>query len=695
MSSTKFNVSPTTGGTGSTNVTVSSKGMNNTHADYKARITISDGTNTKNVNVTQYGVPTIYQRNGYSTISSSGGTLDFTVYSHYPFKFNNVPSYVSISDSRGNNYDDMPWYNPWIPAERATEPSTAISPNYFLITLAPNTGAERTTAGFNMSFEKDYFEQSAMTTPINITQLAVEEAPHMYTDPPILYMDYDDEQTRKINVGTNMRGWQTFLTGNTAFTISQSTSTGNGIVSATTLVWNSGTTFIRGNVKCTGTSAGTVYSASTQIVQYYEPKATQWGGMPTVLSTGGTVYIKVYCAYNWEWKNAIPDWITVTDSTGDGGNPLSPSPTGEAERNYYFHIAPNSGAERSYELQVKFYRHDGATGATLRNITITQRAPADSEYVLFYDQWNDRIDQLTFPYSATNGSARLLGVSANTRWSTSWVTGDYFDLPYAETGTTGGQFIQVNYVGPRDDSSAITDTLLVDTVGGNQFSVMIKKPKKPTISLWHDTYEVPSTGGTKYFMLECDYPYWITPQPIPSYIHWYDYDGNPLSGDSTNPNTPPVCANTLIYATWDAIPDGSDTRNDYFNLWFMSANDTMEKAYPYEFARFTQSAETSPEFVKFYYGPMEIDELILGNTTESGDTFNITISASSRWNASLTLYDANYFSVSPISTDSAGATNVTITYKGPYDPNTLYRCKLVIYSIDMDRDIWIRKMGNS
>lgn len=687
MSSTKFNVNPSTGGTGSTNVTVSSKLMNDTHADYKGRIVISDGTNTKNVNVTQYGVPTIYQRNGYATIGGTGGTLDFTVYSHYPFKFNNVPSYVSISDSRGNNYDNMPSYNPWIPAERATEPSTAISPNYFLITLAPNTGSQRTTAGFNMSFEKDYYEQTTMTTPINITQLAADERPHMDVDPSILYIDFEDENTRKINVGTNMRGWQTFLTGNTAFTISQSTSTGNGIVSATTLVWNSGTTFIRGNVKCMGTSAGTVHSASTQLIQYYMPDMKITGATSTVYAEGGTRVFEVSCPYVWEWNNPIPDWITVTDANG---NAKTPTPTGEGIDKYYFHIAPNSGAERTYDAQAKFYRHDGGTGATLRNITITQRAPAESEFVVFYDQWNDRIDQLTFPYSATNGSARLLGVSANTRWWTSWEDGTYFDLPYTETGTTGGQYIQVNYVGPRDDTSSITDTLIVSTVGGNEFSCTIKKPKRPTIRFVGNDYNVPATGGTKMFEVNCAYPFWIMPQPMPAYIHWYYYDmTTPLTGTSSNPNPP---LNGFIYAVWDAVPDGYGTRRDSFNMVFKPNSNTSEQYQKYDFVQFVQISENIPDYVVItpdvgYFSP----------DAQSGDTITFTISAGTSYDVTFPshMYNWDKFEINP-TTGAPGVTTITITYKGPYDPTTEYKTILGGYKASdgsswAPSNIWIYK----
>lgn len=671
MSSTKFNVSPTTGGTGSTTVTVSSKGMNNTHADYKARITISDGTNTKNVNVTQYGVPTIYQRNGYNTISSSGGTMSMTVYSHYPFKFNNVPSYVSISDSRGNNYDDMPWYNPWIPADRATEPNTSsLEPNYFNIYLAPNNGAERCTSatGFNMSFEKDYFEQSAMTTPINITQLAVSQAPHMYMEPATLYLDYIGESEGEIHVGTNMRDWEVLISGSTYFGATANTSTGNGIVTVEAKEWNTGTTsYIRGRVKCKGTSGGTVYSAATNIIQYYMPDMKITGATSTVYAEGGTRIFEVSCPYVWEWKYPIPDWITVTDANG---NAKTPTPTGEGIDKYYFHIAPNSGAERTYVAAAEFRRWDGVLDSTLINITLTQRAPADSEYVLFYDRWTDLgefIDTLTFPYSATNGSASFIGISANTRWWSSWEDGMYFDLPYQETGTTGGQLIQVNYIGPRDDTSSITDTLIVSTVGGNEFSCTIKKPKRPTIRFVGNDYNVPATGGTKMFEVNCAYPFWIMPQPMPAYIHWYYYDvTTPLTGTSSNPNPP---LNGFIYAVWDAVPDGYGTRRDSFNMMFNLDPNTSEQYTRYDFAQFVQISENIPDYVVItpdvgYFSP----------DAQSGDSITFTISAGTNYSVTFPshMYDWDKFDISPTAC-TAGVTTITVTYIGPTDPTTQYK----------------------
>lgn len=585
MSSSRVSVVPMTGSPGETMVNVYPLAVNNTHRTLVTTARVSDGQDYQTVTIYHYGVPTAYPQGGGTSLSypGTGGTQAVTVYSpSRDFKFSwTGDGFISqIYDSVGFVYQ----FGSKIAKERS---------NYtFYFQASPNNGAAR-SGNLVFEFYDSTFITNSATTTIPVSQAEGAEAPYLSVSPAILYMDYDSAQTRSISVASNMPSWTASITEPGKWKTSATTTSNSGEIKVTNKLHNQAQlregeySKIYGQVIVDGVSAGTHYTGTVQVVQFYEPALQVQQSGNIFWASGGTFLMWANTPYDW-WLTA-PEWITFRKD----GSPINPTEsnkmTATTSGGMYFNavVAENTGPERDGYIYLHFQRHDGRYDSTL-GIKITQRT-GENEEVIFNDQWNEDINKITFPYSANTTYARILYVSANTSWESSWATGGLFRLPYAETGTTGSTVVQINYNGLQDPDSAVTDTLIITTRGGRNFELMVKKPKKPTIYLLHGSNDIPATGGTRQFMLECDYPYWITP-PSPSYIHWYDYDGNPLSGDSTNPNPGSYYGNEVIQATWDALPSGESSRNDSFNMTYMPSNNTMEQALYFPIS-FTQLAD--------------------------------------------------------------------------------------------------------
>lgn len=665
MSSSRVSVVPMTGSPGETMVNVYPLAVNNTHRTLVTTARVSDGQDYQTVTIYHYGIPTASPQGGGTSLSfaGTGDTKAVSVYSpsrDFRFRWTGDGIISQIYDSVGFIYQ----FGDKIVKERS---------NYtFYFQASPNGTTSPRSGNLIFEFYDSTFITNSATTTIPVSQAAGEEAPYLSVSPAILYMDYDSAQTRSITVATNTPSWSFTNSNTTAFKTSATTTSRSGEIKVTNKIHNQARlrgeySKIYGQIDVDGVSAGTHYTGSVQVVQFYEPDLQVQQSGNIFWASGGTFLMWANTPYDW-WLTA-PDWITFRHN----GVPFFPAEDYRAEATtsggMYFNavVAENTGPEREGYIYLHYQRNDGQYNTTL-GIKITQRT-GENEDVIFSDQWNEDINKITFPYSANTGDARILYVSANTSWESSWATGGLFDLPYAETGTTGSTVVQINYNGLQDPDSAVTDTLIISTRGGRNFELMVKKPKRPTISLWHGSNEIPATGGTREFMLSCDYPYWITPQPMSSYIHWYDYDGNPLSGNSSNPNPGSYYGNEVIHATWDAIPSGEGTRRDTFNLSYNPAQNATESAYKYGFGQFTQISENAPDYVVItpdvgYFNP----------DAQSGDTITFTISAGTGYSITFPshMYNWDKFSVSPENA-GPGLTTVTVTYIGEYAPNTQYR----------------------
>ena len=140
---TDFSVSPLTGSSGITEVTVTASDSNYTTSNRECNIIISstESNAQTTLSVLQYNVPRITQFGGSSTVQATGGTLFYSISTHYDFVFRSVPDWVTIYDGKGNYY-----------AQGERIPATRARDNTFYIEVEENTtGSSRSTGStFNM-----------------------------------------------------------------------------------------------------------------------------------------------------------------------------------------------------------------------------------------------------------------------------------------------------------------------------------------------------------------------------------------------------------------------------------------------------------------------------------------------------------------------------------------------------------------
>lgn len=507
MSSSRISVVPMTGSPGQTVVNVYPLAVNNTHRTLVTTARVSDGQDYQTVTIYHYGVPTAYPQGGGSSLSfaGTGGTEAVTVYSpsrDFRFRWTGDGFISQIYDSVGFIYQ----FGSKIAKERSSYT--------FYFQASPNGTTSPRSGNIIFEFYDSTFITNSATTTIPVSQAAGEEAPYLSVSPAILYMDYDSAQTRSITVATNTPSWSFTNSNTTAFQTSATTTSDSGEIKVTNRIHNQAQlrdgeySKIYGQIDVDGVSAGTHYTGSVQVVQFYEPVLTTNGGMGhTVYASGGTLNMWANSPYDW-WLTA-PEWITFRRN----GSPLNPTESNKmtatttAGTDFTGIVAENTGAEREGYIYLHYQRNDGQYNTTL-GIKITQTT-GEEEYVTFYDQWSENINKLTFPYSAYPGDAMMLFVSANTRWDTSWTTGGLFDLPYAETGASGTTRVQVNYEGLQDPYSAVTDTLIFTTRGGKNFELMVEKEKRviDTMSVSHRDFYIPWSSASLTFTATVTSPF--------------------------------------------------------------------------------------------------------------------------------------------------------------------------------------------
>ena len=474
MSSSRVSVVPMTGSPGETMVNVYPLAVNNTHRTLVTTAGVNDGQDYQTVTIYHYGVPTAYPQGGGTSLNfvSTGETKAVTVYSpsrDFKFRFAEGQWLTDIYDSAGYVY------------QFDTKISKSRSTNTFYFTAAANNTTSARSGNLIFEFYDGPFDVNSASTTISVSQPAGAEAPYLSVSPATLYMDYDSAQTRSISVASNMPSWTFTNSNTTAWEASATTTSNSGEIKVTNKIHNQAQlrgeySKINGQIDVDGVSAGTHFTGSVQVVQFYEPALQVWGSGNLFWASGGTFGMWANTPYDW-WLTA-PDWITFRKD----GSPINPTEsnkmtaTTSGGMEFTGIVAENTGPERDGYIYLHFQRHDGRYDSTL-GIKITQRT-GEEEYITFHDQWNEDINKITFPYSAYPGDARIVIVSANTWWESSWATGGLFDLPYAETGASGGTLVQINYEGLQDPNSAVTDTLIITTRGGRNFELMVEKEKR-------------------------------------------------------------------------------------------------------------------------------------------------------------------------------------------------------------------------
>lgn len=166
--------------------------------------TVTDGLTSKSFTLVHWGVPYIRQFGSSPQVSAEGGRLLYNVYTHYPFVFRSVPTWVHISDTLGHQIQ-----------EGQTIPESSAMTNGYLTTyyvdVDENTGHSRDTYGtFNMGhyIGPNYTTLGERKSWIVIEQEAGEETPeYIYFNPTAITFDAtaNTNDTKQVVVNSSSR----------------------------------------------------------------------------------------------------------------------------------------------------------------------------------------------------------------------------------------------------------------------------------------------------------------------------------------------------------------------------------------------------------------------------------------------------------------------------------------------------------
>lgn len=189
MASTHFYYSPTAA-TGNAQITVSAATTNIGHNDSSATITFTNGVSSCTVDLVHRYKP--YLTQGPTSIPATGGSLSAFVWSDYDIVFRSVPTWITVT------------LNGATIAEGQRVPASAITAGTgttFILTAAPNTGAQRTIQynGMNMCHYIGDTLMTAYTETIVGTQAPAEG---ISTDVNELVFEWNETSPKTFNVVT-------------------------------------------------------------------------------------------------------------------------------------------------------------------------------------------------------------------------------------------------------------------------------------------------------------------------------------------------------------------------------------------------------------------------------------------------------------------------------------------------------------
>lgn len=484
MSSTRFTFNPMTGSSGITTTNASALGYNNTHGDYRATATLTAGSNSETITLIQYGIPYASPTAGGTgaTVTATGGTIPISVYAHYPFRFDNVPSWIRISDGLGNNYTD----GQVIIASAST--------NGFIFTADPNTGTTARNGVVDFGFYRwGAYDALSASSQIAITQEAGAEEPYFIVSPTTALMDYYSGATVAFTVATNQQ-WGIQANENPdRFELE----VGNGYLYARAKIHNQDGMSRAGEFSLTASTS----SSTNYIIQAYEPVFSSY--QTSIPQEGGTFHINLNTCYYW-WFVGLPSWITVTDGNNNHYEQYTMNNPHIGESLVLTgNVAENTdGTSRSATIRLGFRMNDNTTGSTYQQINLTQDTTDVEVFVI------PTPSSLTFDSGATAGTMQVISVSANTNWSASWnnLTGE-FSFPYANTGGTGVTNLTVRYIGTG--TTTVSDRVALNNSGPTVYVPVTKQGASTGTTGASITWDFNSTsltytGGTIDFTIDAD-----------------------------------------------------------------------------------------------------------------------------------------------------------------------------------------------
>ena len=581
---TNFQLSSTSGGTGSKTFTIGARNGNTSSEDYEATITLTDNggqASTQTVSVTQWNKPTITQFGGSSNVPGTGGTLMYTVKSHYDFVFRSVPSWVTIT-----NEDSTITY---------TEGQT-IHPQgdyqYIFISVAanPSTSSSRNSGTFNMGHYINGVLQ-ASTSSIAFTQLAAPVTPTISISPNAVHLDYDLSDSDTFTVVSNVNAFSVANSNSSDFTVSPASgASGTTTVTATSRNYNN-TGAIKTATLTISDNGGQAPTVTADVVQYFLPTITQFGGSSTVPSTGGTLMFTVKSYYDFCFRS-VPSWVHLYD----GNNPSTTytegqriTNTGSGYKYVFMDIDPNYGAQRnSGSLNMGHYKGN-TLQSTTASIVFTQSAGSAASISV-------SPDSLTFNYSR-NSTATFTVTTNVTGFSISNSNTSAFSVS-PTTGGSGNTVITVTATTYNSGSSGKTGTLTISDNAGIAASQTVSLLQYNTPSITRSGSGIVSYGGAELtYTVKSYYPYSF--KGIPGWITIYN--STKTESYSSSDTLPSTSGNAVTYKFVVDPNTGSSrsTSSSFYLGYYMPSlqSETIQtisqQAVP-QFAIYPTSAEILP-----------------------------------------------------------------------------------------------------
>lgn len=195
MASTHFRITPTTGGTGETTVSVTPLSRNTGTADKNATIDFENGGATANVSLKHLFKPYISQSS--TSFPATGGTINVSVYSEYDIVFRSIPSWITVSSGNTIVQEN----------QRISASFLGNLPGVFTLTAQPNAGNSRSVSGMNLCHYIGDTLMTGYTCSISGTQAAG----YISTDVSELTFNWNEVSGRTFTVSSSTN-WTSTIT---------------------------------------------------------------------------------------------------------------------------------------------------------------------------------------------------------------------------------------------------------------------------------------------------------------------------------------------------------------------------------------------------------------------------------------------------------------------------------------------------
>ena len=374
------------------------------------------------------------------------------------------------------------------------------------------------------------------------------------------------------------------------FSITPTTGTGNGTISVTPLTPNLTHSDKEGVITVTNGSITRTVSA----IQYGVPEMVLTDGDGIVPANGGRLTYSVYTRYPFGFRN-VPDWITITDSTGRVYDSTSTYPATYANGGvFYLTVSPNNSTTSRSTANAAFrWKKDDDSDwqRQTSGINIEQEAAQSGggDYIsvspsILYLDWN----------TMYKGSGVFTVDASTASWDFA-INGDLF------TAERDGENVIITATQNNASSSFNTGTI-VFSLEDEEMVCFIRQYPQPTLSIGGSGNNViPQGGGEGHLQIGSDYNWWLIPQPISDYIT-VSYDGSAVEGDVNHPIDGFDGYRTYTLS-WNENTTG-ENRDDEFGLAYYDLNGNAQTL-GYNRVRFRQLATSevvqsveAPDYLK-------------------------------------------------------------------------------------------------